>query len=369
MNYSAMESQLNGDYKALFAKATTYMLTESFQTDFANERIADLFDLLITAQDQSTPIERIAGKDTERFCKDLFSDYTMKDRFIGELHHINSIAWFVFVLELITLFAQAESAGDFFSIKTNVLGYLLGIGAGLLSNVVMRLIYRPTILKAEKVSSGKWSFIMLGTILGMITIFLVIFGGMDLELPVYPMIIGSGAYIAIYSVVTAIWRFKNYGTVRNVKKKLYDDSYYKSLTDINMEKALMEAWLKRYERLCKKGKTTEEGYIDVLKNDERKNRIGDKLTLAFYTAIILGFILDVAKDSTVIDTLIFSAIIITLEIAIFAAFHKAFKKGSALRLKHIAECERLGMTMPAYIRKRLEPAAEGAADEVPEGGM
>lgn len=366
MNYAAMESQLNDSYKELFAKATTYRLTQNYQNDFADERIADLFDLLLTAQDQGTPIERIAGKDTERFCKDLFSDYTLKDRFIGELHHINSIACFVFVIELITLFGQAESAGDFFSVKTNVLGYLLGIGAGLISDIVIRLIYRPTILKAKKVSSGKWSFIILGTIFGLIAIAIAIFGGMELELPLYPMIIGSGAYIIVYTAVTAVLRYKKYGTVRNVKKKLYDDSYYKSLADLDMEKALMEAWLKRYERLSKKGKTTEEGYIDVLKNDERKNRIGDKITLVFYIVIIAGFIFAVARDSTVIDTLIFSAIIITLESAIYYAFHKGFKKGSALRMKHIAECERSGMTMPEYIRKTLEPASAEAAEVTPD---
>lgn len=362
MNHTAMEQQLNGDYKELFAKATTYMLTDNFQTDFADERIADLFDLLLTAQDRNTPIERIAGKDTERFCKDLFSDYTLKDRLMGELQHINSIAWFVFVIELITLFGQAKSAGDFFSVKTNVLGYLLGIGAGLLSDLVMRLIYRPTILKAKKVSSGKWSFIMLGTVVGLIAISIAVLGDATLELPIYPLIIGSGAYIAVYSAVTALWRYKIYGTVRNVKNKLYSDSYYKSLTDINMEKTLMEAWLKRYERLSKKGKTTEEGYINELKKDEKQNRIADKITLVFYIAVMVGFILVVAKDSTVIDTLIFSAIIITLESAIFAAFHKAFKKGSALRMKHIAECERSGMTLPAYIRSKLRPSVNENAD-------
>lgn len=366
MNYAAMESQLNDSYKELFAKATTYRLTQNYQNDFADERIADLFDLLLTAQDQGTPIERIVGKDTERFCKDLFSDYTLKDRFIGELHHINSIAWFVFVIELITLFGQAESAGDFFSIKTNVFGYLLGIGAGLITDIVTRLIYRPTILKAKKVSSGKWSFIILGTVFTLIAVAIVIFGDMELELPLYPMIIGSGAYIIVYTAVTAVLRYKKYGTVRNVKKKLYDDSYYKSLADLGMERALMEAWLKRYEQLSKKGKTTEEGYINAVKKEEKDSIIGDRILLVFCFAIAVGSILSVAKDSAVIDTLIFSAIIIALESAIYLVFYKASRKGSALRVKHIAECKRSGMTMPEYIRKKLEPASAEAAEVTPD---
>ena len=125
MNYSVMESQLNGSYRELFAKVTTYLMTENFQNDFANERIADFFELLLTAQEQGTPIEHIAGKDTERFCRDLFSDYTWKDRLIGELRHIYSIAWFIFVIELISMFNEIQSVESFFSIKTNIFGVLL----------------------------------------------------------------------------------------------------------------------------------------------------------------------------------------------------------------------------------------------------
>ena len=80
INFAAMETELEPKWREVFEKASNYATLHNIDTDFADERKSELFDLLITAQNEGSPVRKITGGNTERFCKDFFSDYTPKER-------------------------------------------------------------------------------------------------------------------------------------------------------------------------------------------------------------------------------------------------------------------------------------------------
>ena len=68
MNLETMKSQFSGDYRTAFDGAYKYGLTQSFPVAYFDEKMAELYDLLLTAQTDGKPAEKIVGTDIETFC-------------------------------------------------------------------------------------------------------------------------------------------------------------------------------------------------------------------------------------------------------------------------------------------------------------
>ena len=83
MNLETMKSQFSGDYRTAFDGAYKYGLTQSFPVAYFDEKMAELYDLLLTAQTNGKPAEKIVGTEIEAFCKDYFSDFEPENRLPG----------------------------------------------------------------------------------------------------------------------------------------------------------------------------------------------------------------------------------------------------------------------------------------------
>ena len=57
MNLETMKSQFSGDYRTAFDGAYKYGLTQSFPVAYFDEKMAELYDLLLTAQTNGKPAE------------------------------------------------------------------------------------------------------------------------------------------------------------------------------------------------------------------------------------------------------------------------------------------------------------------------
>ena len=369
MNYSIMETQFHGEYRAVFSKALSYLFTQSFHAEFADEKMADLYDLLLTAQSQNTPVERVTGKDTEQFCREFFSDYTWKDRLISVAERLKTVAWIMLVLEILMISGQEHPIRDFFSIETNLAGYGMGIIGGVVMLLVLAFL-RPKVLHAKKMTSGKWALIICGIFIVLIAVLVILFGDTELMLPAAPAVFGCIGYLLVYYITAAVLRYRKYGTVRNVRGQLYKDAYYKNLPDKDLERQnyelILKAWKKRYARKIRKGSLTEEQCLQAARDYERFERIGSGITNVLFVLIPLAFVIQVFRESAWWDALIFTALLGALEFAIWRFFRKINVRQAACRMEMLNECEQRGMTLPAYIEEKLnapDPAESPATEE------
>lgn len=356
MDYTIMETQLTGRYREVFAKAVLYATMKNVPLDVADEKISELYDLLLTAQSESKPVEKLIGRDTNLFCRDFFGDCTIGDRLKTVPASLYRIAWFMLVIELISLFAAEDPIGEFFTLKADYSGYGVGFVVAALMYIVTEAVLAPIFVRSKKSKgTGGWYWLIIGMFVLFVAGGAALFGDVSLMLPVWPVILGSAGYILLYVIVRAVWRYKNFGSVFNSRKQLEQDSYYRNLENRDLEKILLEGWQKRYERLVKKSKVTAETYLEKLQKEERLNKKMMRVVLPLCIAAICVFcIFDVALESTWHDTLFFALFIGAVEFFICRWMIRNEKKNSALRTKHLDECERQNKTLPDYIEETLK---------------
>lgn len=348
-----MKEQLNGEYREVFSVVLVYGTMKNVSTDVLTDRITELYDILLTAQTEGRDIKRIVGSDTERFCKDFYQDYTASDRIKLLPDRFYGFAWVIFVLEFLTLIVSDESTGKTVS---NVAPYLFGIGIGVIFELLCRFFVMPLMFKNKKIKPTTWSTIAGLSFIVMFVGILLFEGYLKIELnvPVLPLVIGSGIYIAAYFTARSIWRYKRFGTIRDERKQMLQDNYYKELSNIQLETVVLKSWKKKYERLSKKNQTDPEDFMIKLKKNERMNDMVDKSLGLFVLAIFISAVIGTAGECEgLTDLLMFAFFMGIVEFAIWRFCSKSFKQGSAVRKKLIRECEVAGQTMPEYIEERL----------------
>ncbi len=354
MDYTVLETQLTGEYRQVYEKAQLYVTLKNVSTDYADDKMTELFDLLLTAQSDGKPVRKLVGSDTSRFCKDFFSDYTIVERLRFLPASIYRMAWLVFILELIEMFAADDPLKNFFTVKSDMSSYGIGILVGIISYIIFDSVLLPIFLKTKRSKTGPWYFAALGIFAALMIGSFSIVDKVSLVLPVYPFLIGSGLYIIAYIIVRAAWRYKNYGTILNSRKEIEQDSYYASLENRDMEKIIYDGWKSRYNRLLKKGKITEETYFEKQSKEARIEKAIYKYGMpALAIVCCVSSVATVAAESTWIDTLFYAAILGIIEFFIFRWIIRTALKGVARREKVLKACEKSGMTLPAYIERKL----------------
>lgn len=354
MDYTALETQLSGEYREVFEKAQLYVTLKNVSTAYADDKMSELFDLLLTAQSDGKPVRKLVGSDTSRFCKDFFSDYTIAERLRFLPVSIYRVAWLVFIIELIELFAADDPLKSFFTLKSDMSSYGMGILVGIISYIIFDTILLPLSLKSKGGKTGPWYFAAVGIFAALMIGSFFMLDKVELVLPVYPFLLGSGIYIIAYIILRAVWRYKNYGTILNSRKEIEQDSYYAGLENRDMEKIIYEGWKSRYQRLQKKGKITEEAYFEKQSKEARIEKAIYKYGMTVLCVIVyVTSVVEVAADSTWLDTLCYAAILAAIEYFIFRWIIRTALKGIAHREKVLNACERSGMTLPAYIDMKL----------------
>ncbi len=350
LNYQTMESQLTGSYREVFAKTALYACTKNIATEESDERMADLYELLLTAQEEQKPVEKLVGKDIEKFCKDYFGDYTWKERLKLIPKDLFRMSVILLVLELFELWAAKGTANSVFSIQTDPSGYLFGLGIGVFFAMVCNTVFSPLVLKSKKIKPGVWYFLML------LVLVLLFIGGMtlasniEMSVPVMVLILISGGYAALYLIVRSIWRYRNFGTIRNTRKQLSKESYYKNLLDKDLENAYLEGMQMRWKRYEKRKKMTAEEFLPFMLKEEKLMEKMEWIYTAIAVVIGLGSVVSVAMEgSGILDVLTFALFISVVEFFIWRAIIRSERKNAVLRKRLFRECEASGKTLPDYI--------------------
>jgi len=361
MNYAAMMTELAPKWREVFEKAVTYANLNNIDTSFADERLTDLFDLLVTAQSEDKSVRKITGGNIELFCKDYFSDYTPVERLKTLPKILFRLACIMSVIELIGVIGSCDKFSDIWDARSNVAGYLIGIAVSVVFEIINIFVITPCMLRSK--STNNWTSASLG-------IFILLFAGSiilasKLELfsaltaPSVWLIICSVAYAAIYFIVRSVWRYRNFGTIFDTRRRMEKELYFRSLNDANAEAGILKGWSIRYRRLSKKGKVTEETFLDKVRSDTALTHKLNKLYFPLY-AIIWGCgVIKVATEGSGVSDTLFFAVICGFAIwAVHRLFIRWYFVAEANMDRLIAECEKSGDTLPAFIEKKMNTEEE-----------
>lgn len=356
MDYNVMETQLSGEYREVFSKAVLYASLKNLSAQAAEEKLCDLYDLLLTAESEGKPVQKLVGKDINGFCREYFSDCTIADRLKTIPASLYRVAWFVLVLEIISLLADGTGEAGFFGMKSDYSGMGVGLATAALMYIVSQAVLAPLFARGKSGKGvGGWYWVLGIMFVAFMGVGMKLAEGLSLMLPVWPFVLGSAGYILLYIIVRAVYRYKNYGTLRNERRLMEQDSYYKNLQDRDLEKILLTGWQKRFQRLEKRGKVTRETYLDKLLKEEK---IGQKIVtigvpVGFGIAALIS-VADTAMEGSLQDALAFALFLAVMEFFICRWIIRGEKKRSALRMKHLNACRERGITLPDYIEEELK---------------
>ena len=352
MNLETMKSQFTGDYRAAFDGAHKYTLTQSFPAAYSDDKMAELYDLLLTAQEEGKPAEKLVGTDIEAFCKEFFSDFQPEKRLAGILKSLFAVAC-VLVFFGIVDWLTADEVLPFTQFQMNCSPILCGLASGAVISLLFRAV-QPLVMKTKKISAGGWAVIFIGMLIGSISAATILMRGKELSVPGAPVLIGAAAYILLYLAAAAIIRQRRTGSIIMKKQdNPYKDSYYQNLQDKDIRHLIEKGWLRRYRRLAKRGKTTAETFREEITRLDKINRVMDKIYTVFIIVIDLIATAGVAKGSTLPDTLIFFVFISLLLFLNWKLFHKADTENAAQRASILADCEASGQSLPEFLAGEL----------------
>ncbi len=348
MNYKAMENKLTGKYREVFEKAELYGIVKNIDSKVQDEMMMDLLDLLLSAQEDHKPVEKIIGTDMEAFCKSYYQQYSLKERARHLPKRIYGLAKLVLSLQALEILFLQEEKISFLQVESDIAPYVIGLGIGMIFLFLIDVFFRPIIFKSNKLNNNRIYSMLLVLFAAAVIGAVVITDKMPvaIEIKSYSILIGTSLYIIIYLLVRSIYRYKKYGTIRKLKniENEYENSSVLSSIGASIDSNLPKELAKRYENINKKRKKrgkqeiTPEEYMELLRDETRKLS-NTKGIMIFYIIFTAAIIMITAFTSEPADALIFAVIICTIEYSVYKMCKKANAGIVKARQKVFDHCE------------------------------
>lgn len=360
MDYTMMTNQLTGNYKEVLEKAELYGIAKNIDSDILDEMMMNLFDILLSAQEDHKPIEKIIGNDIEKFCHDYFCDYNLKERlkrFPKKIYHIMKC---IFIFEIIDILFLQEGNLGFFEIQSDLGPYFFGFIMGIFCVCITDFILSHTIFKFKKIKKKTYDiFISLLFIVCTIGTVYMSFQ-VSFIIKSWLCILISAIYIIIYFIIRSLYRYKITGTIRKEKIPKNEYSLFSSFSsirtslDINLPKELVKKYEKISKKRVKKGQSelSPNDYLDLLKKENHQLETLEKIMKIFFIILTMSLILIVSFTSELIDTLFFALILYMIEYIIYYIYRKINHKIIRLRQKIVCDCENQGITLTEYVDRQ-----------------
>ncbi|MCD8053593.1 MAG: hypothetical protein LUF00_06050 [Lachnospiraceae bacterium] len=215
-----MKEMLRDEYRETFARAESYGRISDLEEEYLEDCLADLGDLLYTAQEKGTPVEKLIGSNPEAFCRSYFSAFTVKDRVKHVCGTFFKDTWGLLVINLLLLVGDGLGGVDLWTIPTNwYTGWFLAFDVSfilfynvLFSSVLRRVYFR--IRHGEMIQTvGTICLVLLSLFLGQR------FRDVLSEVPALLVVILSGGYILLYLLVVGHSNYRRTGHLFDPERK------------------------------------------------------------------------------------------------------------------------------------------------------
>lgn len=358
VSYVVYKDKLKNDYLDVFDKIETYAMTIGIPEQPREEMLAEILDTLYEAQERGTPVEQIVGLDVKQFCKKCFQDYTYAGNFFQDLPHIFfRIAILVFIGSVLELgFMEEETT--MLHATMDLGGFVCGLICGLVSSVIISAVAKTLLFRWKRFTNNVFIWMNIVVVAVGITMGVVLCQDVIFTVPLFPTLLVSGGYILLYKLVQYFLRYQRYGSIRKPKEDSYPlKETMKAAWDSEMienQTTVLEVLVKNYykknTRLSKRGKeiVTPEAFTEQIR---KENQLRKYDFILMYIVIVVGAGLCIDFES-LLDAIVFFAIMLVVEGVILWFFYKAAKAGYEEKAALLAQCDAKDLTLPELWEKR-----------------
>ncbi len=220
LGYIAYKDKLNEEYKKVFDYIEAFGMADNIDNDTSNEWLMELMDSMLEAQKADEPVEKIVGKDIDRFCEDFYNRYTLSDRVNATFRRLYSFIIIMFIIEVIDGLICMDEESFFMGDSSFLSPYINGCICGMIISAIITLMINP-LFRKKKISAKTYNIIINIGVIAVIVVCLItpniVTDRFIIILPRFVFLALLGGYIIIYSLVRAVNNYRKYGSIREPK--------------------------------------------------------------------------------------------------------------------------------------------------------
>ena len=328
ITYEDYAKKLAGEYKKVYDKIYVYVVSTLNVGDEINPAMNDVVDLLLAAQEDGQPVERVVGNDIEKFCKGVVESNRkpVAYRTIMYLVLYVFMAVIVGVAYLIAVGMDVASGMGIYHalfIKTDIFSFFSSFFITVTVISLFDVIARFLVMKIPGFQQ-KWykiiyGFVLVTTVVGNVVLVM----GTDLELKSHGFIF---FFCLVYAVAVSLF-------ARFYKKKYMPEEDEEPVTTIEfsdeLHNEMITIFRKKYEKNRKRRDRKGLPELSPLvwyEKELKRDKIAAICGNLFFVCLIAAAIIQVAGESTLWDTLIFTVFLLALEIPIIYASNSGSRK-------------------------------------------
>lgn len=336
---------LKNDYKTTFKQIEMYVCSQYIDESTREDRLSELLDIFLTAQDANKPVSSIVGNNVEEFCKIFCSDFGIKNKLLNIADSIKILAQTMVAFSILDILIIVSDyfegiEVDFFNALTslNISGYLIGILIVIMLGYISNFITRNIMFKTKRISLNvlrNTTLVVVGISCAAMYLLITSTETNLINCPVWVTLLCGALYLAFYYPL-------NYKRIKVQKENKITFSELSSSNNEDYVKKIYETkYAKANKRNIKKGKG-ELSYEEFLNNEEKDCDYADKSKWFYFLLPIVTtagfFIYEYCNYGfeTYLDAIIFPVIMLSVQYAIMIFMWKASKSGTKDRRNFIA---------------------------------
>ncbi|MDO5126967.1 MAG: hypothetical protein Q4D54_04380 [Eubacteriales bacterium] len=348
--YILLEDRLHGEYKEAFSRVSLYSNTNLIGIDTDSELMMELLDSMLMAQSEGRPVTDVVGTDIQAFCKNFFSEYKTKDRFVDFLKAIYRISWILLVFGVVDWVFPNEEGTTF----SNIGSVVIGAACGIVLNLIIYILIRPFVQKNNRIKPSVYNVFFAIVLVVFIVLAIIISGRYAIRVPRFVALLIPGLYILIFMIVQAGRNYKKYGSVKQPKQERisFMSGIFASI-EHELPQDLLKEFINENEKRQKKGQEpmTEEEFLQ--KSDEqycyRKRGFINSILLSVVALVPIAIIGITNDFDNISQFCIFVTIMLVLDGFLFSISRKSAKVSCHAYENMRKTLKEEGLTLEEYV--------------------
>lgn len=318
-SYNNYTNKLTGEYKSVFSDIETFGWTVDIDNILFEEKMSELLDVFISAQEENKGVDSIIGEDVNTFCNNFFDEIPKISMVREFFDSIKRLAWWILVIDVIDILMCIESEEKSVSDISSLLFLFFGsyVLSRLLAMGVRKLLYRK-----GKMNYRKRRAIVIVTEMVLIVLLMII----ALKYIDDLLIIPSTVEVPVLTVYLIIYYLVNHKRLKADKEERKKIGFFEIVAD-DFSLGMQKKFEKKNAKLIKKGKipyTWQEFVEKESKDTENIPKIARFYLVCpiIITVAMLGIMIPTNGFESATDIFSFVEIMLIVEYAIMILFYK-----------------------------------------------
>lgn len=335
-SYAEEKRKLKNEYWEIFDKVETYATVRCVEGEIREEMLMNLADMLCTAQEDGKPVEKIVGKDIEKFCKSYFSEYNdTESRVKGFPGWFNMMCWCVLGICLLE-FLPTDQPESFhiMTAKVELGGYFCGILITILAEILVLFLGKQLMFRLKNMNRKIFYGLNAVIVILFFGITMLVVGGKEnlLEVPLFPVMLFCTIYIVGYRIAKLVIRYKTFGTIKKPKDsaiRILRESMkntYKQTIHNEVPLELKKRFHKKNEEQKRKGKReiTPEEYMGILREENKQIKYAGVFLMVCFGIVLILWIQALVVEITMVEMVLIPCFLIIILLFLYVG-NKTYK--------------------------------------------